>query len=121
MYFISYSWTHGEVLKLSSESRHLGLLFQLVGQLKQFVPNLPVSAAHKTLTFRLKQEDFPNLPVSSDHKNGLSVKKLAATDATAKNPMQATDATATPTDVLLGFVMRNPTCSHCSQNLQFGN
>ena len=50
-----------------------------------------------------------------------NVKKLAATDATAKNPMQATDATATPTDVLLGFVMRNPTCSHCSQNLQFGN
>ena len=50
-----------------------------------------------------------------------SVKKLAATDATAKNPMQATDATATPTDVLLGFVMRNPTSSHCSQNLQFGN
>jgi hypothetical protein len=49
------------------------------------------------------------------------VNKLAATDATAKNPMQATDATATPTDVLLGFVMRNPTCSHCSQNLQFGN
>ena len=49
------------------------------------------------------------------------VKKLAATDATAKNPMQATDATATPTDVLLGFVMRNPTSSHCSQNLQFGN
>ena len=35
-----------------------------------------------------------------------NVKKLAATDATAKNPMQATDATATPTDVLLGFVMR---------------
>ena len=52
---------------------------------------------------------------------GARVKKLAATDATAKNPMQATDATATPTDVLLGFVMRNPTCSHCSQNLQFGN
>ena len=50
-----------------------------------------------------------------------NVKKLAATDATAKNPMQATDATATPTDVLLGFVMRNPTSSHCSQNLQFGN
>ena len=68
MYFISYSWTRGEVFKLGSESKHLGLLFQLVDQLKQFVPNLPVSAAHKTLTFRLKQEDFPNLPVSSDHK-----------------------------------------------------
>ena len=50
-----------------------------------------------------------------------AVKQLAATDATAENPMQATDATATPTDVLLGFVMRNPTSSHCSQNLQFGN
>ena len=52
-------------LIISSESKHVGLLFQLVGQLKQFVPNLPVSAAHKTLTFCLKQEDFP---VSSDHK-----------------------------------------------------
>ena len=52
MYFISYSWTRGEVFKLSSESKHLILLFQLVDQLKQFVPNLPVSAAHKTLTFR---------------------------------------------------------------------
>ena len=68
MYVISYLWTRGEVFKLSSESKHLGLLFQLVDQLKQFVPNLPVSAAHKTLTFRLKHEDFPNLPVSSDHK-----------------------------------------------------
>ena len=36
----------------------LGRLFQLAGQLKQFVPIRPVSAAHKTLTFRLKQEDF---------------------------------------------------------------
>ena len=54
-------------VKLSSESKHLGLLFQLVDQLKQFVPNLPVLTAHETLTFRLKQEDFPNLPVSSDH------------------------------------------------------
>ena len=49
----------------------MGLLFQLVDQLKRFVLNLPVSAAHKKLTFRSKQEDFPNLPVSSDHKNGL--------------------------------------------------
>ena len=34
-----------------------------------------------------------------------AVKMLRATDATAKNPMQATDsdATATPTDVLLGL------------------
>ena len=57
-----------EVFRLSSESKHLGLLFQLVDQLKHFVPYLPVSTAHKTLTFRLKQEDFPNLPVLSDHK-----------------------------------------------------
>ena len=33
------------------------------------------------------------------------VKKLRATDATAENPMQAADAAATPTDVLLGFVI----------------
>ena len=60
------------MFKLSSESKHLGLLFQLVDQLKQFVPNLPVSAAHKTLTFRLKHmhDDFPNPPISSGHKNG---------------------------------------------------
>ena len=61
---------HGEVFKLSSEFKHSGLLFQLDGQLKQFAPSLPVSTAHKTLAFRLEQEDFefPNLPVSSDHQ-----------------------------------------------------
>ena len=37
--------------------------------MKQFAPSLPVSAVHKTLTFRLKQEVgvFSNLPVSSGH------------------------------------------------------
>ena len=66
------------MFKLSSESKPLGLLFQLVGQLKQSVRNLPdpVSAAHKTLAFRLKQEEFPNLPVSSSHKNGLSLVRV---------------------------------------------
>ena len=64
-----------EVFRLSSssESKHLGLfrllvLFQLAGQLKQYAPDLPFSAAHKTLAFCLKQEDFPNPPVPSAHK-----------------------------------------------------
>ena len=73
-YFIFYS---PKCLKTLRELKHSGLLFQFVDQLKHFVPNLPVSAAHKTLTFRLKQEDFPNLPVSSDHKkNGLSLARI---------------------------------------------
>ena len=85
----------GEVFKLSSESKHLGLLFQLVGQLKQFAPDLPVSAAHTTLTFLFETEDI-NLPDSSDHDHKKTALTLAerniirGTDEERGNMMEAT-------------------------------
>ena len=43
-------------------------MFQLVTELKHFAPNLPDSAAHKTLTFLFETGRLPNLPDSSHHK-----------------------------------------------------
>ena len=85
VYFISYSSKFSRSLR---ELKHVGLLFQLVDELKQFVPILPVSAAHITLTFRLKQEDFPNLLVQVTIKNdlNLTLTRTAALDVMMIDP-----------------------------------
>ena len=43
-------------------------MFKLSSELKHFAPNLPDSAAHKTLTFLFEPGRLPNLPDSSHHK-----------------------------------------------------
>ena len=80
------------MFKLSSESKHLGLLFQPAGQLKQFAPDLPVSAAHKTLTFLFETEAIFLIQVTIK-KTALTLAErniIRGTDEERGNMMEAT-------------------------------